>query len=90
MQEHGSERTAGNALIAGNTFFLIHVNDTVCLENGIGRTVFTALWHPALPANDWHPDNRLWIKDHHPHPALFGVIDPGASDAASKFTYLAA
>jgi hypothetical protein len=89
MQEHGTERTADEALVTGDAFFHIQADDTVLFMDRVGGTVFTTFRDTALSAYNGHPDYRMGIENHHSDPAFFGIVDSFATHAAGQFTDLA-
>jgi len=90
MKEHGAKRAAGEALIAGNTLFLVKLDNTIFPVNRVGGTSFAAFGNTALFADYGHTDNRMGIKDHDPHPAFLGIVGTLAPHTAGKLTDLAA
>jgi len=85
VEKHGAEGTTCQTLVAGDALLLVETYNPVLLIDGVGGTSFAALWHAALPADDGHTDNRVWIKHHDPHAALFRVVHIFPSNAAGQF-----
>jgi hypothetical protein len=61
VKKHGAEGTAGKALVARDTLFLIKPDNSVFLEDGVCGTAFAAFRHPALLAYDGHSNNGVRI-----------------------------
>jgi hypothetical protein len=86
MEEHGAEGAACQTLITRDALLLVELNNAIFLVDGVCGTPFTALRYTALLADDWHPYYGMWIKNHDPHAALFGVVYILPSYAAGQFT----
>jgi len=86
MEKDGTKWAGDHTLLTGNAFFFINVTVSIFHDDSIGWTILLAFWFFTLSAHNRHPDNRVWINNHHPDAALFGVIGSKSIDRTYYLT----
>jgi hypothetical protein len=88
VEKNCPKRARHHTLLTGNTFVFVNLAISIFRNNGIGRTVFPALWLFALLTDNRHANDRVGVQNHHAYTTLLRIIDSKAVDGADHFTKL--